>query len=132
MKRFLRSLGFALGVGLLVALSGCKTVTTAVQTAPLPGACNAVDSTMYQTLVTAQASILSLESTLANPGTTPATVTTLKPYVSESVTAYNLAEAAWQAYHAACVVNGSASSAAAQAAVNTLQTAISATPKVTQ
>lgn len=115
---------------LVFPLTACKTVTATAPAAPLPGACNAADSTMYQALTVAQASLLSLEATMKNTSTASATVATLKPYVAQAVVDYNIAEAAWQGYHAACITNPALSPASAQAAVNTLQTAVSATPKV--
>ena len=117
----------------LALTAGCKKGTTSGPTAPpLSGACNTADSIMYQTLVFSQGSILNLKATLANPQTAPATVSQLTPYYNQAKADYNIAEGAWQAYHAACVTNAAASSATAQAAVNKLSSDLQATPKVTQ
>lgn len=77
---------FVLGVML-----GCAAHTVK---APIPGALNTFDSDSYQTLMTAQATLNSLKSTVA---TTPS----LKPVLNEAISAYDIAETAWQAYHAA-------------------------------
>lgn len=130
MKRFIALIALASGIGWL---AGCKQVTASTPAAPvLAGACNQADATMYQTLVFAQGSLLNLKATLASPQTSASTVTTLTPYYNDAKTAYNLAEVAWQTYHAACVANPSASPTAAQSAVNNLSTAINAVPKVSQ
>lgn len=120
-----------LAVLLLLPMAGCKTAKTSVPAAPaLAGSCNPADSAMYQTLIFAQGSLLNLRATLADPSTAPATIQALKPYVSQAVSAYNLAEVAWQTYHAACMANPKLSPAAAQTAVNNLSTAINAVPAV--
>lgn len=116
---------------LLLPMAGCRKVSTTTPAAPaLVGSCNPADSSMYQTLIFAQGSLLNLKATLADPGTAPQTVTALKPYVSQAVAAYNLAKVAWQTYHGACMANPKLSPATAQTAVNNLSTAINAVPKV--
>jgi predicted lipoprotein len=57
-----------------------------------PGAVNSFDSTSYDTLVTAQAALEQAKTQFAS---TPAAV----PYLNKAISAYNVAEAGWQAYH---------------------------------
>jgi len=115
---------------IVVALSlpllfgGCKatTATTAPQTLA-PGAVNLTDQTIYDALMVAQASLSSLK-------TSAATVPSLVPYVNQAITDYNLAEFAWQTYHAALATNQATSPAAAQAALAKVQTDLSTAPGV--
>lgn len=128
-RYFIMLLGFLAGIAVL----GCKTSGTTAPTAPpLTGACNAVDSAMYQTLVFAQGSLLNLKATLAASTTDAKTVSTLTPYYNQAKTDYNIAEASWQIYHATCVTSPSAPATTAQTAVNKLSTDIQSIPAVTQ
>lgn len=90
---------------LLMVVLGCAAHNPV--TAPVPGSVNSFDATSYQTLMTAQATLNSLKNTLAS---TPM----LKAPLDGAIEAYNTAEAAWQAYHAA------ASTEAATAVTNSL------------
>ncbi len=128
MKRILAAI--ALGA-VLIAPMGCKKPSAANPVTLAPGAYNQTDQTLFQSLMAVQASLNSLKATLANPQTTAQTVNTLKPYVNQAITDYNIAEVAWQTYHAALMTNASASPAAAQAAISKVQTDLQNTPKVT-
>lgn len=126
-KTLVMALGFLFGIA---ALAGCKKTTATGPTAPpLAGACNPADQGMYQTLVFAQGSLLNLKATLADPKTDPNTVSALTPYYNQAKTDYNIAEAAWQGYHAVCLVTPSASPATAQAAVSKLGGDLQSLPK---
>lgn len=128
-KLLVLALGFLVGIAVL----GCKkTGTTGAAATPLTGACNAADADMYKTLVFAQGSLLNLKGTLAASTTDPKTVSTLTPYYTQAKQDYNIAEASWQVYHAACVANPALSPAAAQATVNKLSSDIQSVPAVTK
>lgn len=125
-KLAVMALGFLFGIA---ALAGCKkTGTTAVTAPPLAGACNAADQAMYQTLIFSQGSLLNLKATLANPQTDAKTVSTLTPYYNQARNDYNIAEAAWQGYHAVCVTAPNTSPATAQATVSKLSTDLQSLP----
>ena len=128
-KLLVLALGFLAGIAVL----GCKkTGTTGAAAPPLTGACNAADSAMFQTLVFAQGSLLNLKGTLAASTTAPKTVSTLTPYYTQAKQDYNIAETAWQVYHAACVANPAAPVTTAQTAVNKLSSDIQSVPAVTK
>ena len=110
---------------------GCKKATATNPATLAPGAYNSVDQTLYQSLMAVQASLNHLKATLADPKATAQTVTTLKPYVNQVITDYDIAEVAWQTYHASLATNANASPAAAQAAIARVQTDLQNTPKVT-
>jgi hypothetical protein len=115
----------------LMLMPGCKKTTANTPTAPpLAGACNPADQAIYQTLVFAQGSLLNLKATLADPATPSNTVSALTPYYNQAKTDYNIAEATWQGYHAACTVNAAASVTAAQTAANKLTSDLQSTPAV--
>lgn len=120
-------LGFLAGIAIL----GCKK-TTSTAAPPLAGACNAADSAMYQTLIFAQGSLLNLKATLAASTTDAKTVSTLTPYYNQAKADYNIAEASWQAFHAACMAVPATSPTTAQNAVNKLSTDIQTIPAVTK
>lgn len=112
-----------LAVATLLLPMGCKRASVASQATPvLQGACNSYDSGMYRALIGFQASLLSLHAMLVSPNTAPGTISALQPYVTRAIKDYNLAEGAWQAYHAACISQPSLSPATAQAAINKVQT----------
>jgi hypothetical protein len=104
---------FLLAVLLLV---GCKTVQT---TQPLaPGAVNATDQLLYQSLMAAQGTINSLKTSVAtNPS--------IKGPLNQAITDYNVAEVAYQTYHAAVASAPTTSPATVQAAINKVQTDLS-------
>lgn len=96
-----------LGLGLLVAVSGCFKSNT------LPtGAINTFDADSYQTLMTAQATLNSFK---AQEPTIVVTVPAFKTVLNQAIADYNVAEGAWQTYHA-----GGGNSAAVTAALTTL------------
>lgn len=133
MRKSTKLLALALGFLAGIAVLGCKkTGTTGAAAPPLTGACNAADSAMFQTLVFAQGSLLNLKSTLAASTADTKTVSTLTPYYTQAKQDYNIAEASWQVYHAACVANPALSPAAAQATVNKLSSDIQSVPAVTK
>lgn len=114
MKRFILILGLC-----LLPMGGCKTAST---TQPLaPGYSNTADQQMGQILSGARAFYVSIQQQSA------AGTLTLDPTVKVSLndfgTSLNAAETVYLAYH-----NGQATQAAAQAAVNTVQTKQAALP----
>lgn len=110
---------------------GCKTATT--KTPPLaPGAYNSADQQIYSALMSAQAGLNSLKSSLEDPATDAQTKAVLKQYVNQAIGDYNLADLAYQAFHAALATNPNASPAMAQAALQRVQTDLSQPPAVRQ
>ena len=79
---------------LLLLSSGCST-TPKPQTLP-PGALNTFDAQSYVDLMGAQAVLNSVKADYAK-GNLPAAA---KPALNTAIASYNVAEAAWQAYHA--------------------------------
>ena len=78
---------------------GCHSASTTTPPAALaPGALNQFDQTSYQTLLAVQATLNSLE---ASYKANPTQLATLKPLLDQASTDYNIAELAWQTYHAA-------------------------------
>ena len=120
-----------LSLALLLELPGCKAVKTPQNPASLaPGAYNSVDQQIFQGLKAVQASLNNLKATLQNPATAPTTVAILKPYFNQATTDYDIAEVAWQTYHAQLSVSSAASPVAAQVALAKVQSDLAATPKV--
>lgn len=126
MKRALSILGgLLLGSALAISLAGCKAQTVNPPTAPIAGAYNSTDQTIYTALVAAQASLQSLKASVpANPA--------LKPYVNQAILDYNIADVAWQTYHTALASNPGASSVQAQASLTAVQTDIQKAAAVTK
>jgi hypothetical protein len=93
-----------LGFGMM----GCKAASTTLP----PGALNTFDADSYQSLMVAQAALNSFK---AQSVTLSATSPTFKPVLNQAITDYNVAESAWQAYHA-----GNGTSAAVTAALATI------------
>lgn len=117
MRKFLAVASLAF---LLAAPMGCKRATAPTPLAP--GAYNKVDQSLYQSLMAAQASLNLLKTEIpANPA--------LKAPVNQAILDYNLAEVAWQTYHAALATNPNASPAAAQTALAKVQTDLSTATK---
>ena len=108
---------------LLAVPMGCHKTTPTNPAYLAPGAYNQADQTLYGFLMIAQASINSLK---ASEATNP----TLKPYLNQAIMDYNIAEVAWQTYHASLANSPNASPAAAQAAIDKLNTDLSKTPQV--
>ena len=99
--------------GALTVTAGChKTAPTA----PVPGAINTFDSTIYRALMDAQAAINSIRTDIQSGKLTetPGINTALNQVIND----YNTADALWQAYHAS---QGQTSQAPVQAAVTKLQ-----------
>lgn len=117
-------------LALTLPLAACKTASTsAPPPPPLTGSCNPADADMYKTLIFVQGSLLNLNATIkADETSDPNTASVLKPYAQSAVVDYNIAEAAWQGYHAACLANPSLSPASAQAAVNKVSTDMQTLP----
>ena len=89
-------------------------------TAPVPGSINSFDSMSYQTLMEAQAGINAVKSDVASNKVTltPAQKTVLNQAIAD----YDLAQAAWHAYHA----GATADTAALTAAINQIVSDIAA------
>ena len=83
-----------LGSFATLSMTGCAKsgASSSVPAAPRPGSANAFDSATFDALVTIQAGIEQ-----AKIGVTP----TRKPLLTRTIADYNLAERAYQAYHAA-------------------------------
>jgi hypothetical protein len=108
----------------LCLMTGCKTATTT--TPPLaPGALNSFDQTSYQTLMAVQAAYNSL---LGSYKANPTGLANLKAPLDQIAQDYNLAELAWQTYHAAATA---ANQTAVTSALTKVQTDL-ASVKVTQ
>lgn len=107
---------------LLTLTLGCaKTVT-----APVPGSVNQFDSDTYLTLLTSKAVIDQTKASLA-AGSFPTNISgAVKTAVNGAVTAYNLADTAYQALHTS-LLNGTstpAQQATVTNAVTNLNTAV--------
>jgi hypothetical protein len=89
MKRRYLSLA---GLWVMLIMWGCANSTKPV-TLP-PGALNQFDATSYESLMGAQAVLNSVKADL---GKLPPAA---KPALNKAIASYNVAEAAWQAYHA--------------------------------
>jgi hypothetical protein len=85
----------------LAAGLGCAAKTTV--TAPIPGAINSFDSVSYQTLMDAQAAINAVKADVAAGKVT--LTATQKTVLNQAIQDYDLAQAAWQAYHAGSTSN---------------------------
>ena len=107
-------------LALPLLLGGClKPATTSTAPAALaPGAVNSFDQNSYTTLLTAQDTYNSL---LASYKANPTVLAMLKAPLDDAATTINLAEVAWQAYHAAALAG--TSTPAQQTAVTTSLTA---------
>jgi hypothetical protein len=103
---------------------GCvKANSTTPPAALAPGALNSFDQTSYQTLMAVQASINSLNGTYrANPSLAP-----LKTILDQAAADYNLAELAWQTYHAAATA---ANQAAVTSSITKVQSDLTSAAKV--
>jgi hypothetical protein len=93
---------------LVFPLAGCPAASSSTPPAALvPGALNQFDQTSYATLMSVQAALNSLN---ASYKANPTGLASLKAILDQAAADYNIAELAWQTYHAA-------STAANQAAV---------------
>jgi hypothetical protein len=124
MKTFL-----VLALCLPLFVAGCKN--TNAPTPPLaPGAYNQVDQQLYGSLMAVQASLDNLKATVENPNTEASTAASIKPYLNQAILDYNIAEVAYQTYHAALATNPAASPSAVQTAITKVQTDLSQTSAV--
>ena len=106
MKRYLISLTMAAGL----VLTGCASTAPVV-----PGAVNAFDSNTYTTLLTVQAAI---NAAVAINNTSPLNATA-KKVLNDAIAAYDIAEAAYVAYHAALTATPSTATLAMQTQLST-------------
>ena len=106
-----------IALALLLIPAGCHKGTTTNPATLAPGAYNQTDQLLYQSLMAAQASLNSLKTAVAkNPQ--------LKGPLNQAILDYNIAEVAYQTYHASLATNPQASPAQVQAAINKVQTDI--------
>lgn len=91
--------------GVMMAVGGCN------KAALHPGAIDSFDSSTYDALIVAQATIEPLRADFEDGAIAPST----KPNLNAAIESYNVAEVAWQAYHA-----GGANQAALQTALDEL------------
>ena len=115
--KYLRSLVVSIA---LLAVLGSAACHKAVATAPVPGAVNSFDSTMYRALMDAQAAINSFKTDVAGGKLTLSV--TGKAVLNQVITDYDAANALWQSYHAS---GGTNPQAPVQNAITTLQTDVS-------
>src|SRR5580698_5535183 len=108
-----------LALALCIPMLGCGAVQTTTPPAALaPGALNQFDQDSYKALLALQASLKSLNASYA---ANPAQLASLKPALDQAATDYNIAELAWQTYHAAATA---ANQTAVTNALNQVQTDI--------
>jgi hypothetical protein len=100
----------ALAIVLALGSSCAKTAT-----APVPGQINTFDAYAYRVLYDAQAAINSFK------GSTSAQNPNVKPILNQAIADYDIAESAYQVWHAA---GGTGSTAAITAAITKVQTDI--------
>lgn len=105
---------------------GCKSATSTTPPAALaPGALNSFDQSTYQTLMAFQAALNSLN---ASYKANPTQLATLKTPLDQAATDYNIAELAWQTYHATATTANqqalSASLSTVQSDVTSLNSAV--------
>jgi hypothetical protein len=86
-------------------------------THPDPGAGQRLDGTSYQTLMTAQATLNSLKASAAG-------LPSIKPVLNQAISAYDIAETSWQAYHAAATTANQAAVTRSLANLNGSLTAL--------
>lgn len=95
---------------------GCKPATSTTPSAALvPGALNSFDQTSYQTLMAVQATLNSLN---ASYKANPSGLASIKTALDQASVDYNIAELAWQTYHAAATTANQSAVSAAIAKVN--------------
>lgn len=105
----------ALILTLCLLTAGCAA-KNAVHT-PIPGQVNDFDGTSYQTLMTAQATLNSLKASAAG-------LPNIIPVLDKAIASYNVAETAWQAYHAAATVQNQSAVTSSLASLNASLTAL--------
>ena len=118
-----KAINLAFGLVLAVLVLGCRVTAS---TPPLaPGAVNQFDQTSYQTLLAVQAAYNSLAISY-NANKTG--LAALKAPLDQVATDYNLAEIAWQTYHAAATASNQAALTTALTKVQTDISAIKVAP----
>jgi hypothetical protein len=102
-----------------VSLSGCahQATTTTPPAALAPGAVNQFDQDSYAALMAAQASLNSLKASYTSD---PGGLAALKAPLNQAIADYDIAEIAYQTYHAAALTGSSTT--AQQTAVTTALT----------
>ena len=95
-----------IGLILLLLLAGCKAYQTH------PGSVNTFDSVSYDSVLVAHSVIESTKTDLANNVFSAAVAPKVKAALNDLVTAYNIADSAYQAYHAAAVAGTATTSQA--------------------
>lgn len=96
---------------LVIALSSCGALKSV---APIhPGAINSVDSTLYDSLLTAQTTIEGLKSDISQ-------YPQLKQVLNRAIALYDAAEVSYKAYHNIIAAGGTANSTQITAQVNSL------------
>lgn len=104
-------------LALPLLLAGCKTVSAPV---PLPpGAVNQADETFYQSLSAAQSALNSLK---ASEPSAPQ----IKAALNQAIADYDLANTAYQAFHAALAAGQNPSSTAISNAITKVQNDLTA------
>ncbi len=88
-----KSISATLAMAIVILLVGCANQAKP-KTVP-PGALNAVDASLYDSLLVAQAT---LESVKADAGKLPPSA---KPSLNKAIASYNVAEEAYQTYRTA-------------------------------
>jgi hypothetical protein len=104
----------------------CMVLTACIKHVPVPGAVNQFDSDTYVSLLTSKAVIDTTKAELA-ANAFPANVAgPVKTAVNGAVTAYNVADTAYQAYHSTALAGTStpAQQADVSAKVSNLNTAV--------
>jgi len=116
-----------LAICLCILPIGCKPATsTTPPTALVPGALNSFDQSSYMALMAAQASLNSLN---ASYKANPTALASIKTVLDQAAADYNVAELAWQAYHAAATT---ANQNAVTSALTKVQTDLSSATAVTK
>jgi 3-oxoacyl-(acyl-carrier-protein) synthase len=111
-------------LALCLTLAGCHAATTAPP--PLaPGALNQFDQTSYQTLLAVQATIHSLQDSY---NANPTGLESIKAPLNQATADYNLADIAWQTYHASATAANQTAVTSALTKVQTDVSSIKVTP----
>ncbi len=98
---------------LTLVLAGCG-VKASAPVPPPPGAVNSIDAQFFASLSAAQATLNSLKaSEPANPQ--------IKTALNQAIEDYNLAEVAYQTFHAALLAGQTPDSSSVQTSINQVQ-----------
>lgn len=93
------------GIAVVVMLVAMSTVACNKAYVVHPGAANTFDSQTYDILVTAHAAIEQTKTEIANKSFTGATLRNVTIGLNALIDAYNPADTAYKAYHAAATAN---------------------------